>query len=222
MPDGRSTSVRRSSDAPSHTKKIGPKNPSVSAKNCLARRRGAPTPATASPSANPASMIDTWVAAASAHSANNSASDVRSSTASSRSWDTWCTRCRSPRRSAHHRRPKHCGGGHRHGRPHPRRAARGPGPWPAATPRCTRRPRSRDLRQHRDDGRTRQGHARQRGHDQRRRGRRQQHRVERAVPRAEPRGDAEAHRERQEPDGDGAQRAGPHAAQRRRVSHENV
>src|SRR3954468_7578987 len=52
-------SARIWSEAPSHTKKIAPNSPSVTANSCLATRRGSPTAETASPTTKPASMIET-------------------------------------------------------------------------------------------------------------------------------------------------------------------
>ena len=99
MYDGWSPRARRLSDAPSQTKNSGPKNPSVMANSCVARRRGAPTPATAIPNVNPANMIDTSVRTASAANANRITKLIRSSSAKERSSEISCSRWRRPLRS---------------------------------------------------------------------------------------------------------------------------
>ena len=78
-------SSRTWSEAPSHTKNSGPKKPSVMPNNWRASLRGSPMAETTSPRANPASMIDTWVATASAASPNRTMRLILSSSASPRS-----------------------------------------------------------------------------------------------------------------------------------------
>ncbi len=81
MNSGWSPSSRTCSEAPSQTKNNGPKNPSVMPNSCRASRRGSPIADTTSPSAKPASMIETWVASATADSPNRKIRLNRSSSA---------------------------------------------------------------------------------------------------------------------------------------------